>query len=305
MNRLNLNLSIGYQNIEGQHNLLGCKLGGQIELFNGIEILAETWSECENCKKIAIENYDLVKSIDPLKIQGRKGRKSGGIHIYCKSFLKPHLKIIKAAKHYIWFGVDKNIFEELSISPIFCAIYSQPKTSEYYSEDLWEELECNILSLTSHDPSNPTPFCIIGDMNDRVAEDSKFINMNLVDSKMLNGRLVKETKRRNCDKVKCNIGNKIINMCKSYDMQIANGRLSGDFLGNFTHFNKNQGKSVVDLALLSDSLFQFVDDFKVLPQQVFSDYCKIVLTLKNMKKLEVKNNGYIWLKKKPCVQVGY
>ena len=96
MNKLNLNLSIGYQNIEGQHNnLLGCKLSGQIDLFNDIEILAETWSECENCKKITIENYNLVKSIDPLKIQGRKGRKSGGSKFIVNRSSNPILKFLK------------------------------------------------------------------------------------------------------------------------------------------------------------------------------------------------------------------
>ena len=75
MIKINLNLSIGYHNIEGLHNnLLGCKLFGQIELFNDVEILAETWSEYNNCKNITVDNYDLLKIIDPLKINGRKGR---------------------------------------------------------------------------------------------------------------------------------------------------------------------------------------------------------------------------------------
>ena len=65
-------------------------------------------------------------------------------------------------------------------------------------------------------------------------------------------------------------------------MQIANGRLCGDFLGNFTHHNKNTGQSAVDLVLISDGLFPYIDDFKVLPQPEFSDHCKIVLTIKNL-----------------------
>ena len=52
MTSININLSIGYHNIAGQHNaLLGCKLGSHVKLLNGIEILAETWSECKICKK--------------------------------------------------------------------------------------------------------------------------------------------------------------------------------------------------------------------------------------------------------------
>ena len=69
MPTVNLNLSIGYQNIEGLHHpTLGCKLTHCLELFNDIEILSETWTECLNCKNICtVDNYDLIKTIEPLK----------------------------------------------------------------------------------------------------------------------------------------------------------------------------------------------------------------------------------------------
>ena len=93
MAKVNLNFSIGYQNIEGLHHpTLGCKLTYCLELFNDVEILSETWTECANCKSIdTIENYELIKTIEPLKT-GNKGRKSGGIKFFCKSNLKTHIK---------------------------------------------------------------------------------------------------------------------------------------------------------------------------------------------------------------------
>ena len=169
MTSININLSIGYHNVEGQHNaLLGCKLISHINLLNDIEILTETWSECKKCKNITIENYELLKVIEPLKKGSKKGRKSGGIHIYCKSHLKPHLKIVKTSNHYIWFEVNKNIFDNINRNPLICGIYSQPRGSAYYSEEVWEEIEYDLINLTSNDPFDPTPFCIIGDMNGRV-----------------------------------------------------------------------------------------------------------------------------------------
>ena len=105
-----INLSISYHNIEGQHSsLLGCKLHGHINLINDIEILSETWSNCKNCKNITIEDYELLKIIDPLKKGSNKGRKSGGMHIYCKSHIKPYLKIIKTSNSYIWLEIDKKL----------------------------------------------------------------------------------------------------------------------------------------------------------------------------------------------------
>ena len=56
------NLSIGYHNIEGKHHHLhGCKLNNHLNLINDIEILAETWGECDNCKNNIVANYSLIK----------------------------------------------------------------------------------------------------------------------------------------------------------------------------------------------------------------------------------------------------
>ena len=77
----NLNLSIGFLNIEGiNDNIHGCKLK-QLEnyLKCDIEILAETWGEGKNCE---MENYHFFKTEtrkDPLI---KKGRFSGGMIIY-------------------------------------------------------------------------------------------------------------------------------------------------------------------------------------------------------------------------------
>ena len=293
MSQVNINLSIGYHNIEGQHDsTLGCKLLNQVNMINDIEIFSEMWSDCIKCKKISIENYTLLEVIEPMKKRGcGKGRKSGGIHIFCKSHLKPHIKIKKSSKYYSWLEIDKNLFHNLSKNILACAIYSQPSNSVYYSEDMWDELEHDILNLTTND----TPFLIIGDMNGRVGELSEFSQIDTIDINNHLTRSVSESYRNNCDNQTCKVGKKIVQMCKSYDMQIANGRMRGDFMGNFTHHNKNTGQSAVDLALISDTLYPSIEDFKVLPQPIFSDHCKIVLTIKNMKPNVAKQNNYKWL----------
>ena len=75
----------------------------------------------------------------------------------------------------------------------------------------------------------------------------------------------KGSQRNNCDTIQNKNGMKLIELYKSYEMQIANGRFPGDYCGNFTHHNKNKGASTVDLALISDNLFHFTEYFKVLP----------------------------------------
>ena len=100
------------------------------------------------------------------------------------------------------------------------------------SDEIWNELETDLLNLTT----NETPFFIIGDMNGRVGECSEFCQLDKdVDINYINNitRSISETSRRNCDEQTNKIGEKIIHLCKSYDMQIANGRMRGDLLGNF------------------------------------------------------------------------
>ena len=69
-------------------------------------------------------------------------------------------------------------------------------------------------------------------------------------------------------------------------------------MGNFTHYNKNTGQSVVDIALLSDALFPVMNDFQVMPQDTYSDHCKIVLTLKNHRPTP-KLGDYNWCSLSP------
>ena len=88
-------------------------------------------------------------------------------------------------------------------------------------------------------------------------------------------------------------------------MQIGNGRLMGDCLGNFTHYSKNKGQSTVDLALISDTLYPEIDDLKVLPQETYSDHCKIILTISNMKEIKTEERkAYEWNKLKPAFKWG-
>ena len=67
-------ISVGYQNIHGLHDSIGCKASRlENELKNDIEIWSEVWGcECE----LKFANYDF-EIIKPQKHAGiKKGRKS-------------------------------------------------------------------------------------------------------------------------------------------------------------------------------------------------------------------------------------
>ncbi len=57
-------------------------------------------------------------------------------------------------------------------------------------------------------------------------------------------------------------GNELLDMCKSLDLNIANGRKTGDPFGNYTCFKWN-GSSVVDYLVSSSPIFKSIPLFKV------------------------------------------
>ena len=106
--------------------------------------------------------------------------------------------------------------------------------------------------------------------------------------------------RNNCDRQIKQNGRNLINLCRTFHMQIANGRFLGDLWGNFTHHNKNKGESTVDLAIISDTLFEYIEDFKVLPQKEFTDHCIFYSNYYfTMAKETVESDKYKWIQKEP------
>ena len=80
-----IDLSIGYQNIEGIHSQnFACKLPYlQSKLIHDIEVLSEAWGACNHSKDIP--GYKIVDQIDPSKKSNiKKGRSSGGLLILQK-----------------------------------------------------------------------------------------------------------------------------------------------------------------------------------------------------------------------------
>ena len=103
-----IDLSFGYQNIEGVHSpTYGCKLPYiHSKLIHDIEVLSETWGSCTHEKNIA--GYRLLEYIAPHKKSDiRKGRASGGLLVYCKESLA---KYIKKIPYYIWLTIESLYF---------------------------------------------------------------------------------------------------------------------------------------------------------------------------------------------------
>ena len=90
-------------------------------------------------------------------------------------------------------------------------------------------------------------------------------------------------KRFNQDKIINENGEQLVELCKTSNLSIINGRIGKDFkVGSYT-FENNQGNSTIDYAIISAKLYPYVVDFEVdILDQCLSDFHHpIILTLEN------------------------
>ena len=76
----------------------------------------------------------------------------------------------------------------------------------------------------------------------------------------------------------------LIDLCKSLDLIIVNGRIGKDKeIGEFT-FESTLGSSTIDYAIISSNLFPYISNFKVdiLDQSLSDFHCPIILTINNL-----------------------
>ena len=142
--------------------------------------------------------------------------------------------------------------------------------------------------------STNNPTLLLGDFNARSAELLDYMKKDNCNKEPITRQFPMQ-KRNNCDKQINAHGKKVIDLCKSFDLHILNGRHDGDPWGAFTHYNKNKGASTVALAVISDSLSRDIKIFYVLPQLELSYHCKIVVQITNIKQASSPVNcKYNW-----------
>ena len=96
----------------------------------------------------------------------------------------------------------------------------------------------------------------------------------------------------NRDKEHNDAGKQVLDMCKSFNLRIFNGRKMGDMRGDFTHYNNAGGQSTVDFGIVSENFFNYIEKFMIFPQTELSDHCKITLQIPNMINLNTNSVPY-------------
>ena len=117
----------------------------------------------------------------------------------------------------------------------------------------------------------------MGDFNARTGTENDFIveehNNFVPDDNFPLPRQV--PKRKSFDSQINEHGKYLIEICKSLDLRILNGRCKGDSLGKIT-FHGNQGISTVDYIITGHEIMNIFQNFVVCHPSPFSDHCQLV-----------------------------
>lgn len=197
-------------------------------------IIALTETHSINNEDISIPGFKLIKKGS----RPTKGDK-GGTAIYARNDIKKFVKpISQSSPDVIWCVLPKEFFG-LETNTYICCFYSSPRNSPWLNknDEPFDTLEYDIAKY-----SDMGQVVVTGDFNIRVGkrDDSLSEDLNI-------------PIRNSCD-TKFKNGNLILDLCRSYNLVITNGRLMGDLNGSYTSYQP-AGNSVVDYVIVSSELF--------------------------------------------------
>ena len=119
-------------NLEGAYKIRWTDVTEFLQKFD-LVVLIESWLGKND---VVPELNELVYKykIDATKIKGiKKGRKSGGILLYCKPYLSNRvIKLEMSTNNVLWIKLDKAYFG---------FVYNPPDSSAYKCEDFFDELK--------------------------------------------------------------------------------------------------------------------------------------------------------------------
>lgn len=209
----------------------------------------------------------------------KKGRFSGGISIYYKNCLKGKIKVLeKNQVGIMWIKISNDVFffdEDVYI----CATYIPPSGSKVLKSqdiDIFEQLELDVARYKQFGRK----IFVTGDMNSRSSTESDCLDFDryLDDEDIFLNDIILQP-RVNSDHVLDAHGRRLLLLCQTSGLLIANGRVHEDCnVGEHTFMSLN-GMSTVDYLLANPLDLQCLSNFKILNFNEFSDHAPVFLSL--------------------------
>ena len=147
-----------------------------------------------------------------------------------KNTLHDWISVVKKPPNFLWFKINKD-YAKNSKGIYTCGLYIPPYNSHYFKDELFEELENDIALFSCHGS-----ILLMGDFNSRTGKYTDSIcqeGSNVIPNERSDLSL-NPSKLNSFDNEINNHGKRLLELCKSADLRILNGRVSGDSLGRAT-----------------------------------------------------------------------
>ncbi len=242
--------------------------------------LLETWSNINNENEIVLKGYTPFYSSRSIKHKDAR-RDSGGVAVLVRDEIAKYIsRQPNLSDDAIWLKIDSKL--GLAPSDVYLgAIYIPPEKSSFTVNnalDNWDIIEREITDF-----KNKGKVLLCGDFNSRTGLLKDHIALDSCDNfphlpRNYDPDPENIRNRCNLDTTINNYGRQLIDVCNGQFLCILNGRVIGDYFGNYTCLKYN-GSSVVDYNLISKDIFTLVESFTILPLTEFSDHRTLSLHL--------------------------
>ena len=171
----------------------------------------------------------------------------------------------------IWIKIKKEFYNEPE-DIYLASLYLNPVKGKNENFRRFLQLSNEIMSF-----QKKGNVILVGDLNARTNNTKDYIELDKFSDDLSSTNDETITLIRNSeDKMQCDhTGKELLDLCKTHDLRIVNGRKTGDLFGKFTSFQPN-GNGVVDYLISESNIFEKFSFFKVgeyIPW--LSDHCAL------------------------------
>ena len=216
-------------------NLNVCCLKPKLKLLDFEEFIQKykliflTKTKLDELDDVTVPNYKIFTNNRKIK-----RRASGGVAVLVHNSLSDYITVLDTdIKSTIWIRLDKSICQ---IPIVFGLIYNPPENSPYADISIFDQIENTIVDIISQNSN--AGISLLGDFNARtgvLSDRMESINTKYEDGHVMldnddascttsqSGRL-----RSNSDKIINQMGRRLIDMCRSLNLHMLNGRYGAD-----------------------------------------------------------------------------
>ena len=226
------------------------------------------------------------------KFQNKKANRcSGGIIVYIKDNIKEGVSLVRNRYDtIIWLKLNKRYFDmcnDIFIAGAYMWVENSP-ASNIVNVDLFDILQNDINDFSEHGS-----VFLCGDFNARVGNKCDYI---------VNDRLIQDLDEidyhpdvslyRGTQDMYINAhGRKLLELCKSTNVRIVNGRLYGDRgIGAYTFCN-TLGSSVIDYFITTENNLNCICDFTIEKFNEWSDHAPVIFGIDICKRKQDVNEA--------------